>query len=46
MKTKSKKQIGFLLSNKVSPLSAKQKGKLKSELHKGSVKVAKGKKKK
>ena len=44
-KTKSKKQVGFLLSDKVSPLSAEQKAKLKGELHSGKVKVA-GKKKK
>jgi hypothetical protein len=38
-KTKSKKQVGYLLS-KGSPLSGKQKEKLKGELHRGSVKVA------
>jgi hypothetical protein len=38
-KTKSKKQVGYLLSNKVSPLTAKQKKKLKKELHTGKVKV-------
>lgn len=38
-KTKSKKQVGYLLSNKVSPLTAKQKKKLKKELHSGDVKV-------
>jgi hypothetical protein len=38
-KTKSKKQVGYLLSNKVSPLTSKQKKKLKSELHTGKVKV-------
>lgn len=38
-KTKSKKQVGFLLSDKVSPLTSKQKKKLKSELHTGKVKV-------
>lgn len=42
-KTKSKKQVGFLLSDKVSPLTPKQKAKLKSELHTGKVKVKKGK---
>lgn len=42
-KTKSKKQVGFLLS-KGSPLSDKQKSKLKGELHSRKVKV-KGKKK-
>jgi hypothetical protein len=40
-KKKSKKQIGFLLSDKVSPLSKKQKEKLKKELHTGKVKVKK-----
>jgi hypothetical protein len=39
-KTKSKAQIGFLLSNKVSPLTDHQKEKLKWELHVGSVKVS------
>ncbi len=43
-KTKSKAQVGFLLSDKVSPLSEEQKKKLKRELHTGKVKV-KGKKK-
>lgn len=38
-KHKSKKQVGYLLSDKVSPLSKKQKEKLKGELHKGKVKV-------
>jgi hypothetical protein len=38
--TKSKKQVAYLLS-KVSPLSDKQQGKLKGELHTGKVKVAK-----
>ena len=42
-KTKSKRQVGYLLS-KGSPLTAAQKTKLKSELHKGTVKVAAGKK--
>ena len=36
--TKSKRQVRFLLS-KVSPLSAKEKAKLKRELHSGAVKV-------
>ena len=44
-KTKSKKQVGYLLSDKVSPLSEKQKEKLKGELHRGTVKVKKTKKK-
>lgn len=43
-KKKSKKQVGYLLS-KGSPLSEKQKDKLKGELHSGKVKVT-GKKKK
>ncbi len=43
-KTKSKRQVGFLLSSG-SPLTGAQKDKLKSELHSGAVKV-KGKKKK
>jgi hypothetical protein len=38
-KKKSKKQVGYLLSDKVSPLSKKQKEKLKKELHSGKVKV-------
>jgi hypothetical protein len=38
MKTKTKKQVAYLLS-KVSPLSDKQQGKLKKELHSGDVKV-------
>ena len=38
--TKSKKQVGYLLS-KGSPLTAAQKGKLKGELHQGTVKVKK-----
>ena len=42
-KQKSKKQVGYLLSSG-SPLSDKQKSKLKGELHSGSVKVKKGKK--
>lgn len=44
-KTKSRKQVGFLLS-KGSPLTMKQKGKLKKELHSGTVKVKKTKKSK
>jgi hypothetical protein len=43
-KTKSKKQVGFLLSSG-SPLTDKQKSKLKGELHSGAVKVKGGKKK-
>jgi len=39
-KTKSKKQVAYLLS-KASPLSKKQQGTLKKELHSGAVKVAK-----
>jgi hypothetical protein len=38
MKTKTKKQVAYLLS-KVSPLSDKQEGKLKRELHSGEVKI-------
>lgn len=38
MKTKSKKQVGYLLS-KGTPLSGPQKAKLLSELHSGAVKV-------
>jgi hypothetical protein len=41
--SKSKKQVAYLLS-KVSPLSKKQQGKLKSELHSGDVKVKKDEK--
>jgi hypothetical protein len=41
--TKSKKQVGYLLS-KGSPLTSTQQKKLKSELHTGKVKVAKTKK--
>lgn len=37
-KTKSKKQVGYLLSSG-SPLTGAQKSKLKGELHRGSVKV-------
>lgn len=40
-KTKSKKQVGLLLS-KNSPLTEGQQSKLKSELHSGKVKVKKG----
>lgn len=43
MKTKSKKQVGYLLS-KGSPLSATQQKKLERELHSGKVKVAPKKK--
>ena len=39
-KTKSKKQVGYLLS-KGSPLTKGQQDKLKSELHSGKVKVKK-----
>lgn len=39
-KTKSKKQVGYLLS-KGSPLSKPQQSKLKKELHSGKVKVRK-----
>jgi hypothetical protein len=42
MKTKSKKQVGYLLS-KVSPLTSKEQAKLKRELHSGKVKVKKSK---
>ena len=41
-KTKSKKQVGYLLSSG-SPLSVAQKSKLKGELHSGAVKVMKKK---
>lgn len=37
-KTKSKKQVGYLLS-KSSPLTKNQQSKLKKELHEGKVKV-------
>lgn len=37
-KTKSKKQVGYLMS-KGSPLSPKQKKKLAGEMHSGKVKV-------
>lgn len=43
MKTKTKKQVGYLLS-KGSPLSSAEQGKLKRELHSGKVKVAPKKK--
>jgi len=43
-KQKSAKQVRFLLS-KVSPLSKKQKDKLKKELHEKKVKIKKGRKK-
>lgn len=39
-KSKSQKQVAYLLS-KVSPLSEKEQGKLKKELHSGAVKVKK-----
>jgi hypothetical protein len=39
-KTKSKKQVAYLLS-KASPLTKKQQGKMKKELHSGDVKVSK-----
>jgi len=39
-KTKSKKQVGYLLS-KGSPLSQAPQSKLKKELHSGKVKVRK-----
>ena len=39
-KMKSKKQIGYLLSSG-SPLTARQKEKLKNELHSGEVKIKK-----
>jgi hypothetical protein len=39
-KTKSKRQVGYLLSSG-SPLSGAQKSKLKGELHSGAVKVKK-----
>lgn len=41
-KTKSMKQVGFLLS-KGSPLSKPEQAKLKREIHSGAVKVKKGK---
>ena len=41
---KSRKQVGYLLSDKVSPLSEAQKEKLKRELHSGAVKVKKSRK--
>lgn len=39
-KTKTKKQVGYLLS-KSSPLSEQQKGRLKKELHNKQVKIKK-----
>ena len=39
-KEKSKRQVGYLLSSG-SPLTDKQKSKLKRELHSGAVKVKK-----
>ena len=41
--TKSKKQVGYLLS-KGSPLTGTEQKKLKSELHTGKVKISKSKK--
>jgi len=41
-KTKSKKQVGYLLS-KGSPLTYKEQTKLKKELHSGKVKIKKSK---
>lgn len=41
-KEKSRRQVGYLLSSG-SPLSDKQKAKLKRELHSGAVKVKKSK---
>jgi hypothetical protein len=38
VKTKTQKQVAYLLS-KVSPLTGKEQGKLKKELHSGAVKV-------
>jgi hypothetical protein len=38
MKTKTQKQVAYLLS-KVSPLSGKEQGKLKKELHSGDIKI-------
>lgn len=38
-KTKSRRQVGYLLSSG-SPLTDKQKAKLKRELHTGTVRVA------
>ena len=38
-KKKSFKQVRFLLSDKVRPLSVKQKSKLKRELHSGKVRI-------
>lgn len=43
MHTKSKKQVGYLLS-KGSPLTLSQQAKLKRELHSGEVKVRSTKK--
>lgn len=39
-KTKSQKQVAYLLS-KASPLTKKQQGKLKKELHSGAVQLKK-----
>jgi len=41
-KSKSRKQVGYLLSSG-SPLTAKQQKRLKNELHSGKVRVKKGK---
>jgi hypothetical protein len=43
MKTKTKKQVAYLLS-KGSPLSSQQQNKLKGELHSGKVKISNKKK--
>jgi hypothetical protein len=42
MKAKTKKQVAYLLSSG-SPLSSKERNKLKKELHSGDVKVKPGK---
>lgn len=44
-KTKSKRQIGLLLS-KSTPLTKREKAKLKRELHSGSVRVTNNKRRK
>ena len=44
-KKKTRRQVGFLLSAKVSPLTKKQKEKLEKELKSGAVKVRKKKRK-
>ena len=43
--TKSKRQVGLLLS-KNSPLTKREKAKLKRELHSGAVRVSKNKRRK